>query len=222
MTAVIIGAAAPIMVVLWTARANSWEGAANKIRDQAGRQSSAMALRARSTARDQARSSQLAAQQNGLAKSTASQQRPLNNHPAVLDHRRRFALGMIETGNNDHEVGRAGEVSRYQIMPTVWKHYTRSRNYTNPAISTEVARQHWAALYGYFKRMTNREPSDFDLYVLWNTRYGYYARKGFNPARLNRVVRDRARRFVNLVERGKAEAAETSVSQQNPAFQPAS
>src|ERR1035437_8720650 len=31
--------------------------------------------------------------------------------------RRRFALGMIETGNNDREIGGAGEVSRYQLMP---------------------------------------------------------------------------------------------------------
>ncbi len=42
------------------------------------------------------------------------------------------------------------------------------------------------------------------MYVLWNTRYGYYASKGFKPARLNPVVRDRAQRFANLVERGES------------------
>jgi len=39
------------------------------------------------------------------------------------------------------------------------------------------------------------------MYVLWNTRFGHYARKGFEPARLSAVVRDRAHRFVNLVNR---------------------
>jgi len=36
---------------------------------------------------------------------------------------------------------------------------------------------------------------------LWNTNFGYYARKGFDPARLPAIVRDRAQRFVNLVNR---------------------
>ena len=42
-------------------------------------------------------------------------------NPAVLDLHRRLALGMIETGNRDDEIGGAGEVSRYQIMPSVWR-----------------------------------------------------------------------------------------------------
>ncbi len=118
---------------------------------------------------------------------------------SVLDERRRFALGMIETGNDDDEVGRAGEVSRYQIMPSVWKAYSDSRHYTNPKVSLQVAQQHWTVLYERFKRQAGREPTDFDMYVLWNTRYGYYARKGFSPERLHPVIRDRAQRFVNLV-----------------------
>jgi hypothetical protein len=64
-----------------------------------------------------------------------------------------------------------------------------------------VAQQHWLTLYTTFKKQAQREPSDFDMYVLWNTRYGYYAGKGFKPERLNAVVRDRAQRFVNLVNR---------------------
>jgi hypothetical protein len=117
---------------------------------------------------------------------------------------RRFALGMIETGNNDREIGGAGEVSRYQLMPSVWRNYSRSSDYQNPQVSREVAQRHWAYLHDYFKQQTGREPDDFDMYVLWNTRFGYYAGKGFKPAHLHPVVRDRARRFVNLVERGEA------------------
>jgi hypothetical protein len=122
--------------------------------------------------------------------------------PAVLDSRRLYALGAIETGNNDNEIGQAGEVSRYQIMPSVWKHYSRSSYYDDPQISRAVAQQHWSSLYAFFKKQTGREPDNFDMYVLWNTRCGYYASKGFQPARLDPLVRDRAQRFVNLVERG--------------------
>jgi hypothetical protein len=93
-------------------------------------------------------------------------------------------------------------------MPSVWKHYSESRSYRNPAIALEVARQHWVALYDYFKEKTGREPTDFDMYVLWNTRYGYYAKRGFYPARLHPVVQDRAQRFSNLVVEGfRREAA---------------
>ena len=124
--------------------------------------------------------------------------------PAVLDSRRLYALGAIETGNNDSEIGQAGEVSRYQIMPSVWKHYSHSSYYDNPQVSRAVAQQHWSSLRASFKKKTGREPDNFDMYVLWNTCYGYYASKGFQPARLDPAVRDRAQRFVNLVERGES------------------
>ena len=110
------------------------------------------------------------------------------------------ALGMIETGNNDSEIGGLGEISRYQIMPSVWRQYSSSRSYRNPATSLDVAQRHWAALYSIFKQQAHREPTDLDMYVLWNTRWGYYANRGFNPNRLNPVVRDRAQRFVNLTQ----------------------
>jgi hypothetical protein len=121
-------------------------------------------------------------------------------NPAVLDAHRRLALGMIETGNRDDEIGGAGEVSRYQIMPSVWRQYSQSMNYQNPDVSLAVAQKHWARLYTGFIKQAHRQPSDFDMYVLWNTHYGYYASKGFNPDRLGAVVRDRAQRYVNLVQ----------------------
>lgn len=127
---------------------------------------------------------------------------PAINDASVLDERRQFALGMIETGNNDREIGGAGEISRFQIMPAIWHQYTESRSYRNPEVSVDVARQLWSTLYSQFKQQAHREPTDFDMYVLWNTRYGYYASRSFNPAKLGRTVRDRAQRFVNLVERG--------------------
>ena len=121
----------------------------------------------------------------------------------VLDERHQVALGMIETGNDDREIGGAGEISRYQIMPSVWRHYSDSLNYRNPQVSLAVAKRHWAVLYNNFKQQTHREPTDFDMYVLWNTHYGYYAGRNFNPARLAPSVRDRAQRYVNLVQDGE-------------------
>jgi len=122
------------------------------------------------------------------------------DHCGILNAARRYALGMIETGNNDKAVGGLGEVSRYQIMPSVWKSYSSVQRYREPEAATEVAQQHWTALYEYFKSKAGREPTNFDMYVLWNTKYGYYAGKGFTPDRLSPVVRDRAQRFTNLVE----------------------
>ena len=118
-----------------------------------------------------------------------------------LDEKLFFALGMIESGNDDRGIGRAGEVSRYQIHPSVWRNYSGSRDYQNPDISLEVAHRHWIYLSNYFRDRSGREPTTFDMYVLWNTRFGYYARKGFDPCRLSQVVRERAGRFVNLVNR---------------------
>lgn len=127
-------------------------------------------------------------------------QRPDVDYPP-LDTKRLFALGMIETGNNDFLIGSAGEVSRYQLMPVVWKSYSKSYDYVNPQIALQVARSHWVYLANYFKDKTGRNPNDFDMYVLWNTRYGYYAHKGFSKNLLSPVVKDRAQRFVNLVYR---------------------
>lgn len=119
----------------------------------------------------------------------------------TLDARRLYALGMIETGNDDRAIGAAGEVSRYQLSPPVWKSYSKSVDYQNPEVALQVARLHWIYLAAYFKEKSGRAPSDYDMYVLWNTRHGYYARKGFSPHRIAAVVQDRSQRFVNLINR---------------------
>jgi len=131
------------------------------------------------------------------------------SNPGVLDSRRLYALSQIETGGDDEEIGRSGEVSRYQIMPSIWRHYSDSQSYRDPETSTQVAQQHWIALYKAFKDQTHREPTDFDMYVLWNTGQSYYAKRGFKPENLNAVVSDRAQRYVNLVVLGTGGMATT-------------
>ena len=108
---------------------------------------------------------------------------------------------MIETADNDAAVGGAGEVSRYQIKPWIWRQYSDSEAYRNRRISAEVAEQHLAKLERIFQKGAGRAPSDFDVYVLWNAGPTYYARIRFSKARVHPVIRERAQRYANLRER---------------------
>ena len=108
------------------------------------------------------------------------------------------ALGMIESGNDDAAVGRAGEVSRFQIKPAIWRRYSPTDSYRNFQVSRSVAEQHLTDLEETFRRRTGREPDDFDLYVLWNAGPTYYGRIGFSKKRVHPIIRSRAQRYVNL------------------------
>jgi hypothetical protein len=110
------------------------------------------------------------------------------------------AIGMIESGNNDRAIGSAGEISRYQIKPYIWKRYSASKAYNNSLVSTWVADQYMATLEETFQKQSGRVPDDFDRYVLWNAGPGYYESIGFERTRVNRLIRERAQRFVNLRE----------------------
>ena len=109
---------------------------------------------------------------------------------------------MIESGNNDRAIGRDGEVSRYQILPRVWRQYSRSSTYTDPRQAAVIAQKHLHFLDAAFRKKAGRDPTDFDRYVMWNAGLHYYQRAEFNPARVARVVRERAQRYVNLREQG--------------------
>jgi hypothetical protein len=104
------------------------------------------------------------------------------------------ALSLIESGNNDAAIGRAGEVSRYQIKPLLWVKYCPQYPVTaraNPqaalCAAQAIMRMHCLA----FERRFHRPPTDFEYYVLWNA-----------PAQIQkpgRAVSARANRFCNLV-----------------------
>src|SRR5436853_1422684 len=52
------------------------------------------------------------------------------------------ALSQIESGDNDKAVGPAGEISRYQIKPEVWRRYAESdADWQDPEASLAVARE---------------------------------------------------------------------------------
>ena len=110
------------------------------------------------------------------------------------------AISMIETGDNDSARGGAGEVSRYQLMPRVWRCYTNSADYANSQVSAGVAQQHLDYLEGWFRGQVGRPPSELEIYVLWNAGPTYYGKKHFTPAAVHASIRERAERFVNLRE----------------------
>ena len=104
------------------------------------------------------------------------------------------ALSQIETRDNDSAVGAAGEISRYQVKPRLWHRYARSdADWRDPAVALAAAQQIMRERCSGFERSYNRQPSDFEFYVLWNA-----------PAQIERprkAVRERAERFCHLVSR---------------------
>jgi len=102
------------------------------------------------------------------------------------------ALSQIETRDNDSAVGAAGEISRFQIKPKIWRRYARSdADWKNPAEALVIARELMRERCADFERTYNRVPTDFEFYVLWNA-----------PAQIERprkAVRERAERFSRLV-----------------------
>ncbi len=116
----------------------------------------------------------------------------------------RDALAMIETGASssvagdpDHVIGGSGEVSRFQIMPGVWKAYTKSRNHTNPEVAWTVTRRILADRVGSFEKATGRPPEPIEVYLLWN-KPGHFEGVGYRLERVSLIYRDRAQRFQNL------------------------
>lgn len=107
---------------------------------------------------------------------------------------------MIESADNDRAVGQAGEVSRFQIKPHIWRQYSPDPGYDNSDLARSVAQKLLADLEAEFRRRARREPTDFDRYVLWNAGPSYYARIGYSQARVKEVVRERAVRFANLCQ----------------------
>ncbi|HSH94501.1 MAG TPA: hypothetical protein VK968_10180, partial [Roseimicrobium sp.] len=78
----------------------------------------------------------------------------------------RNSLAMFESGAtapfagaSDRMRGASGEVSRYQIMPDVWRRYSSSRDYANPEVAWSVAKVILNERIAQFKEATGRQPS---------------------------------------------------------------
>jgi len=121
---------------------------------------------------------------------------------------RMSALSMIETGNNDSMVGRAGEISRYQVLKSEWSSITTSTRYTDPELARQVALRLLEQRVQRFESIYKRPPTDFEFYGLWN------APAQVLNGRVSRVVQERCNRFVNLCSwnQGRLASAKTKPS----------
>lgn len=104
------------------------------------------------------------------------------------------ALSMIETGNNDRMVGRAGEISRYQILKREWRSVTSSTRYSDPEVAKAVTLTLVDRRVQAFQSTYNRPPTNFEFYALWNAPGQVLHRK------VSRTVAERCRRYANLCE----------------------
>ena len=118
----------------------------------------------------------------------------------------REALAHFETGATqptvcaaDRKIGSRREISRFQILPSVWRRYTRSKNYQNPDVAWSVATRILADRKKWFRSSTGRDWDAVDLYLMWNAP-GAYSKANWDRRKLSRVVLDRAQRFANLME----------------------
>ena len=102
------------------------------------------------------------------------------------------ALSQIESGDRDAARGTAGEISRYQIKPRLWRRYASpAAEWTKREDALAVAQAVMKQRCADFERMAQRSPTDFEFYILWNA-----------PAQIRKpgkAVRERAERFCNLV-----------------------
>lgn len=92
----------------------------------------------------------------------------------------RESLSQLESGNNDRAIGRAGEVSRYQILPAVWRRYSPHNNFRDAHAAWIIAQRILAERTARFTAAAGRAPTDFDLYVLWNAP-GQYESVHYQP-----------------------------------------
>lgn len=111
------------------------------------------------------------------------------------------ALSQIESGNNDHAIGRQQEVSRYQILPVFWIQAEASdkpASPTDPAAAKAVVCRIMAARSRAFEARYHRQPTDFEYYVLWHRPACLVGRSPLRP--LAPAEMERARRFASLCQ----------------------
>jgi hypothetical protein len=118
----------------------------------------------------------------------------------------RQALAEFETGATrasvcagDFAVGSRQEISRFQILPAVWRQYSSARNHQNPEAAWAVTSRILRDREAMFRRATGREWEAIDLYLMWNAP-GLYERAGWERSKVSRVVLERAQRFANVLE----------------------
>jgi hypothetical protein len=119
----------------------------------------------------------------------------------------REALGHFESGATtptrsaaDAKVGSRREVSRFQILPQVWRQYSQSPQYRDPEAAWAVAEKVLTERHVWFTKATGREWDAVDLYIMWNAP-AVYEKAHWERSKVSKVVLERAQRFANLLMR---------------------
>ena len=100
---------------------------------------------------------------------------------------RMAALSMIESGDDDLAIGKAGEISRYQLTKHTWRVTTALplSSAVNPQLAYQVASCAILVRKNAFIASHHREPTDKEFYRLWNPH----------------CPNETAQRFANLCDR---------------------
>lgn len=104
---------------------------------------------------------------------------------------------MLESGDNDRAVGRAGEISRYQVLRREWRSVTNSASYADSRTARGVVLRIMDRRVQAFQAAFGRTPNDFEYYGLWNAPAQVMEKK------VSSRVAERCRRFANLCERDR-------------------
>ena len=128
----------------------------------------------------------------------------------------REALGHFESGAvtrmrcaADAKIGTRKEVSRFQILPSVWRNYSASQEFRDPEIAWSVAEKILVQRREQFRRATGRDWDPVDLYIMWNAP-GVYEKAHWDRRRVSAIVMERAQRFANLMGRKEQLLAQAS------------
>jgi hypothetical protein len=109
------------------------------------------------------------------------------------------ALAIIESGCNMKAVGKKGERTAWQILPTTWNQYAKEaerRNRTNDAFN--VASRIYAHNYNRFVNATSNRPTHVDVYAMWNLGFAGYKQRDFQIERCPRITRKAAQHYSEL------------------------
>lgn len=125
---------------------------------------------------------------------------------AALPLGTREALAEFETGARkptrcaaDYAVGSRKEISRFQILPSVWREYARHNNFHDPDAAWAITQKILRDREEDFRSATGRKWDGIDLYLMWNAP-GAYRKAKWDRSRVSTVVRKRAERFGALLE----------------------
>lgn len=116
------------------------------------------------------------------------------------------ALADIESGNNPKAIGKYGEVSAYQILPSLWRSEdlfpAAKEYYRHPNAAAIVAQSILTKIFNHWNYNVDPEKRKLqprDLYVIWHRGWKYYKHDHFlNFELLPKKVKDRALRYERV------------------------